>query len=69
MKLITRSQAIRPVTRRLAVGATTAVMAVSLTFGGALVTTAQAATSPAPVSAPRPAVVHTAPAPVTTRTS
>ncbi|TCN43916.1 calcineurin-like phosphoesterase family protein [Kribbella orskensis] len=48
MKLITRSQAARPVTRRLAVGATTAVMAVSLTFGGALATTAQAATSPAP---------------------
>lgn len=45
MKLITRSLATKPVTRRLAVGATTAVMAVSLTFGGALVTTAQAVAS------------------------
>jgi hypothetical protein len=48
MKLISWTQAPGLVRRRLAVGATSAVMAISITFGGGLMTMAHAADAPAP---------------------
>src|SRR3954452_3262285 len=48
MKFISWTQAPGLVRRRLAVGATSAVMAVSITFGGGLMTMAHAADAPTP---------------------